>query len=126
MSTKGPNLHTLWGESKTLRAWARDNRSQCPVYGTLETRINSGWGLERALTTPPRTYKTTKSEAFGESKTLRQWAADSRCVVPYGTLYARVKARGWPLESAMTTLQNVRVSKFLTPAQDEPTVTEIP
>lgn len=40
-------------------------------------------------------------EAFGESKTLGQWAADSRCAVAYPTLWARYR-NGWDAEAAIT------------------------
>jgi hypothetical protein len=41
-------------------------------------------------------------EAFGESKTLRAWANDPRCVVRYPTLRDRFQRIGMPLEEAMT------------------------
>lgn len=40
-------------------------------------------------------------EAFGERKTMAEWSEDSRCVVPYSTLWNRI-ARGIAAESAIT------------------------
>ncbi|WP_406438961.1 GntR family transcriptional regulator [Streptomyces sp. NBC_01613] len=43
---------TVFGETKTLRAWAKDDRCRV-VYETLRARIvQSHWDIERALTTP--------------------------------------------------------------------------
>lgn len=41
-------------------------------------------------------------DAFSESKTLIEWAEDSKCVVKYATLYRRVVLSGWPAELAIT------------------------
>lgn len=40
-----------FGESKTLAEWSEDPRCQCP-YFTLRNRINRGWDIERAISTP--------------------------------------------------------------------------
>ena len=41
--------------------------------------------------------------AFGETKTLRQWAADPRCRVKFGRLFGRIHTGGWEVERAITT-----------------------
>jgi hypothetical protein len=41
-------------------------------------------------------------EAFGESKTIGEWAADERCAVSYATLWARIRD-GRDAEGAITT-----------------------
>lgn len=41
--------------------------------------------------------------AFGENKTLSQWAADPRCRVEFSRLYSRVRTGGWDVERAITT-----------------------
>lgn len=43
-----------------------------------------------------------QAEAFGETKSLKEWHRDDRCVVKYVTLVQRV-ARGWTTEAAITT-----------------------
>lgn len=40
--------------------------------------------------------------AFGEVKTISEWADDSRTLIRYGALYKRLK-NGWPAEKAMGT-----------------------
>lgn len=41
-----------WGESKSLAMWLNDPR--CKIgRESLKTRLNSGWNVEKALTTPP-------------------------------------------------------------------------
>jgi hypothetical protein len=40
--------------------------------------------------------------AYGETKTIAEWASDSRCAVKYATLYARIKRRGWTPEEIIT------------------------
>jgi len=48
---------TAFTESKTLAQWAEDTR--CKVkYATLYYRVNSGWAMEKALTTPSRLLRT--------------------------------------------------------------------
>lgn len=50
-------------------------------------------------------------EAFGERKTLQEWIYDPRCVVPYATLWGRLK-RGMPAEQAMTSLSRPSVPRW--------------
>ena len=90
-------LKTVWGETKTVAAWAEDPRCVV-VWGTLKGRLKWGWSMERALTEPLVEYE--KLEAFGEQKNLRQWSQDSRCEVPKPTLYWRVR-QGYSLECAL-------------------------
>ncbi len=40
--------------------------------------------------------------AFGESKTIADWAEDDRCTVTYGAIRYRLK-KGWPQEQAIAT-----------------------
>jgi hypothetical protein len=56
--------------------------------------------------TSSRTYRKRGSmyySAFGESKTLSQWAKDSRCHVTYLLLYVRINVHEWEIERALTT-----------------------
>jgi hypothetical protein len=45
-------------------------------------------------------------EAFGDKKTLREWADDPRCKVPYLRLRTRLK-KNWSLEDAIATVPAV-------------------
>ncbi|MFD3580968.1 hypothetical protein [Streptomyces sp. NPDC058683] len=49
----------------------------------------------------PATSETLYN-AFGETKTLRQWAADERCRVPYRNLHTRIVTCHWDIERAIT------------------------
>lgn len=103
-----------WGERKPLAAWAEDPR--CVVsYETLRQRIRkAGWALERALIQPVHAPGSTRSrapqqrrgallvEAWGETKTLREWIEDGRCVVGYSTAFTRIKKYGWSPERALS------------------------
>jgi hypothetical protein len=41
-------------------------------------------------------------EAFGETKSIPEWAEDARCIVSYETLRARFKRGGWSAEEAIS------------------------
>lgn len=49
--------------------------------------------------------------AFGESKTLKQWSHDARCLVEYSTLQFRA-ASGWPAEMALTAPLKTQFRQF--------------
>ena len=44
--------------------------------------------------------RTRRLTAFGESKTITEWAEDPRCAVSFGTLYARI-FHGWKDQMAI-------------------------
>lgn len=94
---------TYLGETKTLVEWSEDARCKFS-YQVLVNRLHSGWGVEEVFGTPLRVRQdyTIYSEAFGERKTLGEWAKDARCSVTYNKLYDRVVRNGWALERAMT------------------------
>src|SRR5580658_8303573 len=100
---EGPRLEAF-GEWKTLKQWAQDSR--CIVeYPALASRLHREWNLEDALTKPLRPKAKPQptgtwamrapgphepgQEAFGESKSLKEWASDARCAVPYYILRDR-------------------------------------
>lgn len=115
-----------FGETRSLRGWAKDDR--CVVsYGTVTQRIDRGWSIVDAITKPalstgsPHKQLSARQrhhelilpsgldvplEAFGEYKTLREWAADVRCKVPYSRLRIRL-LRNWKLEDAIALLPAV-------------------
>lgn len=78
----------LFGEVKTTTEWSEDPRSRVG-YATLTSRIDRGWAVERALTTPPHHYHWLT--VFGETKTLAEWSRDARCRVRQVTLRERVR-----------------------------------
>lgn len=98
---------TAFKETKTLSQWIDDKR--CKVAkGTLQKRLSLGWDPEKAISTESmsiRHYKPNKDakfyKAFGESKTLYQWAQDKRCKPSYKMLWQRVEQLGWHIEDAI-------------------------
>lgn len=93
---------TAFGETKTWVEWAEDPR--CVVdYHSLGYRLRGGWPGEEALTQEAIPFNQKRFAAFGESRNLKSWARDPRCVVSYQTLQKRVRAQGWDLVKAMQT-----------------------
>jgi hypothetical protein len=100
--------HTLvsaFGEEKTIPQWAADPR--CKVSApTLRQRVGAGEDAETAMSRGPGPagrrpgQGTAVYTAFGEEKTLPQWAADPRCKVSEAVLRQRV-TRGEDTETAM-------------------------
>lgn len=95
-------LVTAFGVTKTLVEWAEDRRSAVP-YKVLWERLQDGWSFDRALTEPMRRKGGYRMiEAFGETKSVSEWVADSRCGVrSVGTLWTRIN-RNWSPERAVS------------------------
>lgn len=100
---------TAFGETKQLCEWVRDER--CTVSaGILFDRLARNWPPEEAITgavgaiTGAHRF-ARRYTAFGETKTLGQWARDPRCVVKESTLSMRLTkyASAFTVESAITT-----------------------
>jgi len=51
-------------------------------------------------------------EAFGEWKTMEEWAGDKRCRVQYYCFMLRVRHYGWPVETALTAPENSMYGGF--------------
>lgn len=82
---------------------------RCPQGHSLERKDNDGpyspencyWATGTEQSNNKRNNKHVS--AWGEIKTLAQWARDSRCVVTYRLLKSRVGRQGWGVETALTT-----------------------
>lgn len=87
------------GKTQSLSQWAREVGL---TKGALETRLNTGWTVERALTEPTGALKsnTVFMEYDGRRLPLQDWAKISG--IPMGTLHGRLRA-GWSDERALTT-----------------------
>ncbi|MFD8114359.1 hypothetical protein [Streptomyces microflavus] len=79
---------TAFGESKTLREWAADER--CAVTReALRTRLALGWAPGDAITTPRHDKPDLTYTHAGRVLSLRGWAEQSG--INYHTLYKRLK-----------------------------------
>jgi hypothetical protein len=110
---------TAFDEAKYATQWAEDSR--CIVnFATLFWRLRKGWDPEKALTTPARVAGPDSScspgfleeplTAFGETKPVRDWLRDPRCVPQGETLRSRLHRLGWSAEEALTTPLHRRVT----------------
>ena len=106
LNTSQNVLVTIEDETKTVTEWCRDKRYTI-TEGTVWNRINRGWEMVEAITTPKLTVRDRQKrggklfQAFGEEKTMVDWSKDPRCAVPLSTLYKRVGSYSWPLEKAL-------------------------
>jgi hypothetical protein len=91
---------TAWGETKTLAEWIEDKR--CKVgYGTARGRIvQRGVHPEKALSDPEPMLKEVLLTAWGETKSITDWARDPRCKVGRTGLQRRLQ-HGEKLEGAL-------------------------
>ncbi|MFE5958061.1 MULTISPECIES: hypothetical protein [Streptomyces] len=77
-----------FGESKTLREWAADER--CAITReALRTRLALGWKPADAITTPRHDKPDLTYTHAGRVLSLRGWAEQSG--INYSTLYKRLK-----------------------------------
>lgn len=96
---------TAFGETKSLTDWTRDPR--CPVkkVSTLSARVNvHGMGDQEAIELPvgANVYDPLELTYDGDTKTLKEWLEDPRCVVELrSTLLSRVQ-KGWDAERVLT------------------------
>lgn len=102
---RGISVCPEWSDSyEAFRDWALANgyRSDLSIdridNGGHYEPSNCRWVASRLQALNRRTNLFLA--AFGESKTVAEWAIDPRCVVTRPALYARLK-RGWPGESAI-------------------------
>lgn len=93
-----PRMYEAFGERKTLPEWARDPR--CPVgsFGLMCRVVSNGMTVEQAFAQPVKGSQQELYEAFGERKTLREWAQDPRCPLKYPRLASRVTFRKMTVE----------------------------
>lgn len=113
--------YEAFGELKNLAEWVEDPRCFEKNWRTLGGRIRNGVPLELAMSKDYRANRYARANAsqrkiapqitaFGESKSLADWADDPRCTIEKRTLHARLKDN-WPAEDAITTPKNGRYKK---------------
>jgi len=54
------------------------------------------------------TRRVRRLTAFGETKTLSEWAEDPRCQVSYSALHQRITTLGWGIEAALLNKKHER------------------
>lgn len=112
---------TAFGESKNCAAWVEDPRCHVKNWRTLDRRIRMGVDPEVAMSENYKAVRYAKSKktlrttfrqitAFGESKSLSDWAEDPRCNTTMKNLHIRLK-HGWEPEEAITAPKNSRYKK---------------
>jgi hypothetical protein len=100
--TKSPHLYEAFGETKAIPEWAADSRCAVSIW-TLRQRLNRGMPIEEAIRTPTSRGRSARLyEAFGESKSVAEWARDARSVVQAATIQVRINLK-WDVEKALTT-----------------------
>jgi hypothetical protein len=87
------------GKTQSLSQWAREVGL---TKGALETRMNTGWTVERALTEPVGALKsnTVWLELNGERRPLQEWA--DLLGINASAIHQRLR-KGWTDERALTT-----------------------
>lgn len=104
---------TAWGETKTFQEWIEDPRCKPDKISLLYDRIiNRNVSPEEAISTPPDTTRSPLIfSLWGETKTIREWSEDLRCLVKYSCLYSRIAIGKWDFETAITTPVGARRKK---------------
>lgn len=90
-------LLTFEGKTATLAQWERDYGFR---PGTLDSRLELGWSVADALTTPLNTRGRRPYTYQGKTQSQSQWERDLG--LAKGQVGARLK-NGWSLERALTT-----------------------
>jgi hypothetical protein len=104
---RGIGVGEEWRDFRAFRAWALEAGYREGLW--IERLDNDGDYCPENCTweTPRRQANNTRTnrfvEAWGETKTLADWAEDRRCVVGYYTLFSPLRKLGWPAEKAITT-----------------------
>lgn len=103
---RGITVDPIWNDYVTFKKWATENLYE---EGLVLDRKNNdaGYSPENCQFVSRKINNNNKSNSiiytcFGETKTLKQWAEDSRCLVAYKTLYKRSEIDHMPIELALT------------------------
>ena len=90
---------TAFGVTKTIAEWARDPRGMA-WEGVIRARLEEGWTSGRAVGLPMRGCDLERISAWGERRTLREWADDARAGVHMENIRDRLDD-GWLAEDAI-------------------------
>lgn len=99
--TRPQRVISAFGETKNVSGWVRDPR--CKVgRDQLQRLLRNGLSPEAAMRGTSYTRRHRRISAFGETKSIPDWAADGRCPISLRTLRNRLSS-GWPPEKAINT-----------------------
>jgi hypothetical protein len=104
---RGISIAEEWLDYENFRKWSLANGYDDTL--TLDRINNDGdycpencrWATMKTQGNNRRTVRKFTYE--GETKTLKQWAEDSRCTVSYHTLYQRIVRLNWEFSKAFET-----------------------
>lgn len=96
-STKISHLWLWKGKTRSLAGIAR---MEGVMLRTLQNRMNLGWDLERAISTPLKRETARRYNWKGKRRTLKEIADTTG--VSYAVLYNRIYL-GWTIEDAVKT-----------------------
>lgn len=103
---RGITVCQEWGRFEPFETWALAHGYQ--EHLLLDRRNNElGYSPSNCrFVTPTQQARNRRGNvriaAFGETKTIAEWADDTRCSVPYPTLHARLTRQHVPAELAIT------------------------
>jgi hypothetical protein len=109
---RGPlrKLFTAWGEAKTAEEWSKDSRGKVSAK-LIRARISTGFTPEEAVSLPKSVRRPSKKRkmvnAWGETKTIPEWARDSRARVTADVIRSRIR-NGYSGEDAMSLPKSAR------------------
>jgi hypothetical protein len=96
---------TAFGETKTMTDWTRDPRCAVKNLSTLSQRVKTaGMSDQEAIELPlgANVIEALKLTYEGETKTIKEWLDDPRCVVTLrSTMLSRIQ-KGWDAERVLT------------------------
>ncbi len=97
---KNSGLHQAFGEWKSIGAWARDPRCHISKQGLYLRVTMQGLSIKDALKMGSHENRRKRLTIEGQTKTIREWAADPRSRAKAGTIRYRVRV-GWPDDLAV-------------------------
>jgi hypothetical protein len=102
---RGITVCPEWWSYKDFESWALCNGYR-PGFFIFRRDLTGPFSPDNCIFAPKGElgrYKTTTRHiaAFGETKLIKDWATDPRCVVSFETLRSRLRLN-WPPELAIT------------------------
>lgn len=96
-----------WRQFEKFRDWSIENGYRKglsiilkDVNGNYEPN-NCWWGTQ--IDVANNRPKNRRETAWGETKTVAEWARDKRCIVSYEVLLDRLESNNWDIERAIVT-----------------------